>query len=275
MLIKDKDILADEPVKTLQKKEKKPSINKESMHQAWGDVFDYYIRGVTEKYLLFHGRASRLEFWGFMLVSGLLFILLYGLGKYAEIPLLPYYYGLATLLPTFGVFTRRLHDINKKTLWYALSGLLTILSAIFIGAYAFILILAWAIFMINVLFKETDTREGFFGDAGESDEIYGDDNIRILRKFRLITLCLWCIVIGITFVSFDEWRVQAEYIGTKENIMEQIETAGRQANMTPEQIEAAQHLMTQTLKAWSGKTVNPDDIEKAIQQSLKAFDVDK
>lgn len=272
MLIKDKDILADEPVKTLQKKEKKPGIKKENMHQAWGDVFDYYLRAITGNYLLFHGRASRLEFWGFMLVSGLLFVLLYGLGTYAEIPMLPYYYCLATAIPAFAVLTRRLHDINKKAFLYVLCGVIAILSAIFIGFYALIPILAWAGFMIHLLSKETDEQEGFFGEVGESDEIYGEDNIRIIRKFRLITLILWCVIIAMSFDSFSKWQDQVTYTGQKADVMDKIEEAGLKANMTPEQIEAAQQIMSQTLKAWSGQEVNPEEIEKAITKSLKMIE---
>ena len=66
------------------------------MRTAWGDAFDYYLRGITEKYLNFHGRASRLEFWGFMVASGIVFFPLYGLSIYVDMPMLVYYYYLAT-----------------------------------------------------------------------------------------------------------------------------------------------------------------------------------
>ena len=74
MLVKDKDILVEDPEKKdgdnaekspAPQKPQRPKIKKENMRAAWGDAFDYYIRGITEKYLLFRGRASRLEFWGY------------------------------------------------------------------------------------------------------------------------------------------------------------------------------------------------------------------
>lgn len=271
MLIKDKDILADEPVTTLQKKAKKPGINKEYMRQAWGDVFDYFLRGITEKYMRFHGRASRLEFWGFSLISGVLFMLLYFLGQYADLHLLPYYYLMATALPGIAVITRRLHDINKKALIYLLLGMISFASFPFIGFYAFVPVLLWALLMLYLLSKDTDYRDGLFGGVEETDEMFGDDNIRIIRKFRFLALSVWCIIFALSFDSFNRWRTQVEYLGTKDIIMEQLKTAGQQAHMSPQQIEAAEQMMSQTIKAWSGQTVMPEDIEKAIEESLKAF----
>ncbi len=121
MLVKDKDILVEDPEKKdgdnaekspAPQKPQRPKIKKENMRAAWGDAFDYYIRGITEKYLLFRGRASRLEFWGYAAAAGIMWIPLYFVGEYAEMPLLPYYFALATLLPTVAVTARRLHDIN-------------------------------------------------------------------------------------------------------------------------------------------------------------------
>lgn len=103
------------------------------MRAAWGDAFDYYIRGITEKYLMFRGRASRLEFWGFAVAAGIMWIPLYFVGEYAEMPLLPYYFSLATLLPTVAVTARRLHDINKNAALYLIPGAVLAASGFFIG----------------------------------------------------------------------------------------------------------------------------------------------
>lgn len=116
MLVKDKDILVEDPEKKDRRQRGKipcpakaaaAENKKENMRAAWGDAFDYYIRGITEKYLLFRGRASRLEFWGYAAAAGIMWIPLYFVGEYAEMPLLPYYFALATLLPTVAITARR------------------------------------------------------------------------------------------------------------------------------------------------------------------------
>ena len=121
MLMKDKDILSQGNSDNMSNElvNNKNLINKENMRKAWGDAFDYYFRGITENYLFFHGRATRLEFWGFMLASLIFFFPLYAIGSYVDVPLLAYYFSLVTLIPTFGVMVRRFHDINISG-WYTL-----------------------------------------------------------------------------------------------------------------------------------------------------------
>lgn len=269
MLIKDKDILSDEKKDVNIKQVKKPRIKKENMHAAWGDAFDYYIRGITEKYLRFRGRASRLEFWGFFLVSGLLFLLLSALGNYAEIPMLAYYYAMATAIPAVAVTARRLHDVNKNALVYLGIFVLTVISAVIIGWWALIPILLWTVVLIRMLSMETDISEGLYGAADESDEIYGEDNIRIIRKFRFLAIFFTGLILALSFVRFDDWSRQAQFMATNDAIMEKIAEDGRKANMSEAQIKAAQKLMTQTLKSWTGKTVQENDITEAIAKSLK------
>ena len=53
--------------------------------------------------------------------------------------------------------------------------------------------------------------------------------------------------------------------------MEQIEKSGKKAGLSNQQIQAAQNMMKQTLKSWNGKTVQQDDIAKAIEQTLKTI----
>lgn len=269
MLIKDKDILSDEKKDVNIKQVKKPRIKKENMHAAWGDAFDYYIRGVTEKYLKFHGRASRLEFWGFAVVSCFLFLLLTALGNYAEIPMLAYYYGFATAIPSVAVTARRLHDVNKNAFMYLGVLALTIISALIIGYWALIPILLWAVVLIRLLSMETDISEGFYGAPDESDEIYGEDNIRIIRKFRFLALFFACLILGLSFVRFDDWSRQSQYRATNDLIMERVAESGKKENMSEAQIKVAQKLMAQTLKNWAGQTVQEKDIDEAIAKSLK------
>ena len=154
MLIKDKDILAEDPKPEDTNKKNRIKIDKKHMREAWGDSFDYYIRGITERYLKFHGRATRLEFWGFFVVSGIILIPLYLLGVYIEMPLLPYYYVAVTFLPAVAVSVRRLHDINKRASLYLALGIIITLSAIFIKWWALIPLALWAIMLIRLWTKK-------------------------------------------------------------------------------------------------------------------------
>ncbi len=277
MLVKDKDILVDggEPKKEDEnvKKDKvqKPSIKKENMRSAWGDAFDYYLRGITEKYLRFRGRATRLEFWGFMVAAALIWIPLYFMAEYAEMPMLPYYFALATLLPTVAVAARRLHDLNKNAVLFLLPLALLAASGFFIGLYAALTLVAiWAIFLIKLLSKPTDEQTGFYGEPNENDEVYGDDNERILKKFRFIALLILIIWLAVAGAKFEDWSQQAQQRATIDNIMQQIITQGQNANLSPEQMKNAQTQMMEALKQMSGKTVSPEDLQKQITDIVKA-----
>lgn len=270
MLIKDKDILADEPTPEAENKSKpkRPRIDKKHMHEAWGDAFDYYIRGITEKYLKFHGRATRLEFWGFFVVSGIILIPLYLLATYIEMPLLPYYYVAVTFLPAVAVSVRRLHDINKRATLYLILGMIAALSAFFIKWLAIVPLALWGIMLIRLWSKETDISDGLYGPANETDEIYGDDNIRIIKKFRFNALFLLVLWVAGAFVQFGDWSLQANQSAINESIMERVEEEGQKAGLNAKQIEAAKQLMKQNLKKWNGKMVQQKDITDGINKSV-------
>ncbi len=79
---------------------------------------------LTEKYADFSGRASRSEYWWFVLASVLFYILLgILLGVLGVEVDSPFYnvvdWGsrLALFLPSLGVQVRRLHDIGKGGQW--------------------------------------------------------------------------------------------------------------------------------------------------------------
>ena len=269
MLIKDKDILADTPQSDLQTTIKPPRINKENMRHAWGDAIDYYLRGITEKYLKFHGRATRLEFWGYFAASGIILIPLYILGVYIDMPMLPYYYVAATFLPAVAVGVRRLHDINKKATPYLIIGMICALSCLFIGWWALLPLGLWAIILIRLCSRATDISEGLYGLPEDTDEIYGEDNLYIIHKFRFYALFLLVLWIGSAMIQFDDWSRQAEQTATNDSIMESIEESGKEAGLSITEIEAAKKMMIQTLKSWNGKMVPEDDIKKAIHKAIQ------
>ena len=92
--------------------------------------------GCFQKYVTFSGRASRSEYWYWVLFTFLsvlgLAVVATAVPKLGDI-LMPLF-QLATFLPGLSVLVRRLHDVNKSGWWF------WILMVPFIGI---ILILIW------------------------------------------------------------------------------------------------------------------------------------
>lgn len=74
---------------------------------------------VLKKYALFDGRARRKEFWMFTLISTIITYALLFIGLKIDFPLFGNLYSLAVLLPTIGVWCRRMHDTGKSG-WFML-----------------------------------------------------------------------------------------------------------------------------------------------------------
>ncbi|MBR5154221.1 MAG: DUF805 domain-containing protein [Alphaproteobacteria bacterium] len=274
MLLKDKDILADQNnIEKNKKAEKpqKPKIDKKNMSSAWGDAFDYYIRGVSEKYLYFHGRATRLEFLGYMTASGILFFVMFALGKYIDMPLLAYYWTLATLVPTVAVSVRRFHDINKKPLAYLMLGALLLASVFFIGWFALLLIVAWGIFIIHTLSQPTVLEESIFGKPNENDEIYEKDNELIINKFKKLSIALWVLVLVVSGACFDTWKKQNATIRFYEDLTQKVETIGLEKQLSPQDIKNIEAQVKEILKSHAGQKISYEDIDKLVQETVSSF----
>lgn len=79
-----------------------------------------------KKYATFKGRASRSEFWWFMLADVIITFMLSAIANAVDqLSFLPALWVLATFVPSIALATRRLHDTNKSGWWlfgyYALS----------------------------------------------------------------------------------------------------------------------------------------------------------
>ena len=79
---------------------------------------------VLKKYAVFTGRARRMEFWMFTLISAIISIGLLLIDRFAGLTEaagganpLQSIYGLAVLIPSIAVTVRRLHDIGRSGLW--------------------------------------------------------------------------------------------------------------------------------------------------------------
>lgn len=93
----------------------------------------YFIECITKKYAAFSGRASRNEFWYFILFALISLIIVYTIEESFKI--MPVYhnrYGvnigipiiiffIALLLPTLAVGVRRLHDTSKNGWWITIA----------------------------------------------------------------------------------------------------------------------------------------------------------
>ena len=90
-----------------------------------------------KKYVIFHGRASRSEFWWWFLANAIISAVLNGISytfgnpmvyqlNESGVPVLVYsaaqipyaLWGLATLIPWLALSWRRLHDTNRSGAWW-------------------------------------------------------------------------------------------------------------------------------------------------------------
>lgn len=93
---------------------------------------EYYI-SVLKNYAKFDGRATRSEYWYFVLFN---FLASFGLGFIEGLLDLPQFlstiYNLAVLVPSIAVGIRRMHDVGKSG-WYLLIPLYNLYLAILPG----------------------------------------------------------------------------------------------------------------------------------------------
>lgn len=113
----------------------------------------WYLR-VLRQYCVLSGRASRREYWMFMLVNVIVAVVLGGIQYLLKMDnsLLTVIYNLAVALPALGVTVRRLHDSNRSGYWC------------FIALIPFIGTLVLLYFMI----LESDKGANRFGDVPAS-----------------------------------------------------------------------------------------------------------
>lgn len=93
--------------------------------------FQESIKMCFSKYADFTGRASRSEYWWFIL-----FIMLGGSAAAMIDPLIGGLFTLGTLLPALAAATRRLHDTHRSG-WWQLIGLVP-----FVGIIVMVIFLA-------------------------------------------------------------------------------------------------------------------------------------
>lgn len=90
--------------------------------------FTESVSTCLKKYDTFSGRASRSEYWYFMLfnilvgiATGMLDLAIFGQPEEGEVQMINGLASIALILPNLAVTARRLHDINKSGWWMLLS----------------------------------------------------------------------------------------------------------------------------------------------------------
>lgn len=92
-------------------------------------LIDWYKQVVLKNYANFSGRASKSEFWYFVLANFIISFVLSLIDKAIGIQILSGLYSLAVLVPGLAVSVRRLHDIGKSG-WALLIALIPFVGAI-------------------------------------------------------------------------------------------------------------------------------------------------
>lgn len=91
---------------------------------------DWFIDPIKNHYFDFEGRATRKQFWMFVLFYILAAIVIAVVESMIGMEdILTSVYGLALLLPYLGLAARRLHDINKSG-WWLLIGIVPVIGFI-------------------------------------------------------------------------------------------------------------------------------------------------
>jgi hypothetical protein len=78
----------------------------------------YYLKAL-QNYATFKGRASRSEYWYFVLFNVIFSIVLGFVSGIVDLPILYTIYSLVLLIPSIAVAVRRMHDVGKSG-WFIL-----------------------------------------------------------------------------------------------------------------------------------------------------------
>jgi uncharacterized membrane protein YhaH (DUF805 family) len=92
-------------------------------------LIDNFKNVLTNKYATFDGRASRSEYWWFVLATFIISIVLGIIDGFVfgqKLDILQTLFSLAVLVPCIAIAVRRLHDIGKSG-WWILIGLIPLI----------------------------------------------------------------------------------------------------------------------------------------------------
>jgi len=91
---------------------------------------EYFI-DAFKKYADFSGRATRTQYWMFVLIYTLIYIALVVIDSFLGVPILSSLFMLALIVPSISIAARRLHDTGRSG-WWQLLILLPLIGALVI-----------------------------------------------------------------------------------------------------------------------------------------------
>ncbi|WP_406342744.1 DUF805 domain-containing protein [Streptomyces sp. NBC_01578] len=96
----------------------------------------HWYLDVLKKYAVFSGRARRQEYWMYVLFNAIAAIIALVLdAALGTLPIITAIYYVAVLLPSLGVFVRRLHDTGRSG-WWVLFGAVPLVGGITLLVFA-------------------------------------------------------------------------------------------------------------------------------------------
>ncbi len=136
--LKDKGIITqeefDEQKKIIFRQKDSPKSNKSALENNNDkNIWNNYL-SCLKKYFKFSGRATRYEYWSFILINILVSLILCLIDIFCETDgVLNGLFVVATFIPTISALVRRLHDVNKSS-WNLILPYLFLLPVAFLGA---------------------------------------------------------------------------------------------------------------------------------------------
>ena len=112
-----------------------------------------FLHVVKDNYCNFEGRASRYEYWWFVLINFIIDCAASVLDSWIGLAICSGIVSLALLLPGLGLAVRRLHDINRSGWWILL---------VAIPVLGWIVLLVWAA-------QKSDESANDFGEVPTDD----------------------------------------------------------------------------------------------------------
>jgi len=95
--------------------EMKKLLNKDNALKIFNKYFVEYLK---TQYTNFNGRASRPDYWYFVLCAFVIGLVLAIIDAVIGVRLFTSIFSLAILIPSVGLGVRRLHDLGKPGWWY-------------------------------------------------------------------------------------------------------------------------------------------------------------
>jgi len=170
------------------------TISGEASHQFEYDSlpmvsFQQAITKGFNKYFVFRGRATRAEFWWWQLFNIVLVIVGSIVDAAAGLQVIGTLIGLALLIPSISLATRRLHDINKSG-WWQLLWLLPVAIGIVIALVSWIANLhdwgfygtAIAILVVFTLLVVVLLIYWYARQGDDGPNKYGQDPLKVLEE---------------------------------------------------------------------------------------------